>query len=140
MTTRRWTLKLGSSIVISGLAGCLETIARGCEGINRYDIKLTEVTSSRAQESQSILRYQHLSPEERLIVDKAKAEETGFYSKCRSDLPDAERDGFMKLGERIRDNTSGDDVFIQIDDEYYQIGLIRGDIYYAFTDHSTDHQ
>lgn len=136
MPTRRRAVLLGASTLMAGLAGCQQNILPG-ENMNRYVVKLTEVSRSRAENSSALLQYRNLSPEEKLVIDNARGAEDGTYAEDWSELSDAEKEGFSELGQRIRD-TSEIEVFIQIRDTYYQIGLQRGDIHYAKTDHSTE--
>lgn len=136
MPSRRRTLLLGGIALMAGLAGCQRSILPG-GNMNRYVVKLTKVRRSRAENSTALLYVENLSSEEKLIIDRARRAEDDTYSKQWSELSDTEKEGFSELGQRIRD-TSEIEVFIQIGDSYYQVGLQRGDIHYAKTDHSTE--
>lgn len=141
MRHRRKVLQASGAAVSAGLAGCVDSyfqaLLGGCSGMNRYDIKLSEVSPSRARNSSALINYQELSREEKHLIQQAKSAEDGFYSECHSDLSDVEREGALKLGNRIRDKTSEYTVFLQIREQYYQLGFIAGDLYYAKTDHAT---
>lgn len=140
MRTRRRTLILGCVPGMAGVAGCLEAAILGCQKSSKYTAKLTAVSTSRGQRASAVLQYSHLSRQAKLVLEKAAAADDGRYSKCRSNLSDAEKVGFQELGQRIEANSSGFEVFIRIKGTYYQLGLLLGDIYYAITDHSTDRQ
>lgn len=114
----------------------MDALTPGCNAMNRYVIKLTETSESQIQDSDLVIQYRELSQEEKALLQKAL--DDGQYISCRSALEDGEEGAAISLGTRIEGETSNGEIFLQINDQFYKLGLKVGDIIYAATVHGTD--
>jgi hypothetical protein len=102
----------------------------GCDKMSLYRLALQPVNQTSSDTE--VIRYQNLSRNEQRLVRKAL--ETGRYQICGTsdELTANESDAWRSLGKKVR--ALDDRAYLRHEDQYFRIGIARGDIIYGGED------